>query len=434
MVEEYDPGAGATAAPNVRAPAARRRVFVLAALSILLVLWLAVVYEHGKLRQGPNGRAFGSDFAIYWTAAHMLKDGGNPYDHVLLYNTERSLLHRQSLPIMPTQSIPTALNPPLFFWALRPLTGLPFQPTAWAWILSMYALAAIGFLAALRYLGWTVYLLPCLLFLAMPQVVFAAFYGNVQGLMLAAVGCSLLLIKRYPLVAGILSSLAWLKPQVGLPIVLLLVLFHSPSRQRFLIGFSAAFACLFALALVATGWHSLTLWVSQLVQFHGNMAAQPNIVSLTSLYVLWAPSPVRLALEILSFGMACALTGLWWRRCRNTGPTPILSSGWLWGVWFLAVPYAHFPDEILLAVPILALLGRNGHRVAYGLSATVLYIMLFSTVLFPRTLSPVEVLSLPLLAVTVCLALGTRARWYREEQDAEPDSRTPKSAWQALSP
>jgi hypothetical protein len=348
----------------------------------------------------------------------MVRDGGNPYNHVLLYNTERSLLHRQGLPIMSVQSIPTGLNPPLFFWALQPLTGLPFQSAAWAWILAMYALAAVGFLAALRYLGWTVYLFPCLLFLAMPHVVFAAFYGNVQGLMFAAVACSLLLMKRYPVVAGMLSSLAWLKPQVGLPIVLLLALFHAPSRQRFLAAFSATVTCLFALTLVTTGWHSLTLWISELVQFHGNMAAQPNIVTLTSLYVLWAPLPVRLALEMLSLGIACTLTALWWWRRRKTDSTPILASGWLWGVWFLAVPYAHFADEILLAIPILALLGRNGHRVAYGLPATVLYVMLFSTVLFPRTLSPVEVLSLPLLAVTICLALSTRSPWYREEQDA----------------
>ncbi len=117
-------------------------------------------------------------------------------------------------------------NPPLFFWALEPLPSRPFQPVALAGILVLYLLSIDGFMAALYRFGWKRYTLAALCFILMPQVVLGMFNGNVIGLVFAGIGLSLALAPRYPALAGALLSVAWLKPPVALPIVLLIAAFH----------------------------------------------------------------------------------------------------------------------------------------------------------------------------------------------------------------
>lgn len=138
-------------------------------------------------------------------------------------------------------------NPPLFYWALEPLTALPFQRIAWAWIVAMYAYSAAGFVFALRFLGWSTWFIPAIVFLLLPETVTGALYGNVHGPVFAALSLSLLLMRRHPAIAGAVAALGWLKPQIVLPLVFVIIVFHCPHRKRMLVGFMSATALFRAL-------------------------------------------------------------------------------------------------------------------------------------------------------------------------------------------
>lgn len=381
----------------------------IAVLTGLLLLWISFFVADGAFSAGPNGKGFGGDFAMFLAGAQVLDSGGNPFDHTALYRVERRTLERQGLPILARAPLIRVGNPPLFFWALRPLTHLPFQPVALGWTLSMLLLSAVGFLAAARAVGLPWRVLPLCLFLLMPQTVTAAFYGNVVGMELAAVGCALLLLKRYPVTAGAVLTFAWLKPQVGLPIVMLVVLFHAPSRTRVLGGFLAGTVCMLVLTALLVSPDPIAWWVHGMTGYSGDMSLQPSLACLSGLYVRWAHAPLRLTLEILGLAGACSLTAVRWMRRSRESRTPIADLAWLWCVWFVASPYAHFPDEILLAVPLVASFARAHATGAYRWPALALYLLFLSLPLATWYPMQANLLALAVLGVALCLAQVRRS-------------------------
>ena len=382
----------------------RVRVFAgLAPLFLLLILWLWAFYSEGAFRGGPSGKAFGADWAMFVGAAQVMNEGGNPYDHIVLYRTEKALLAGQGLPITEKRPVVRVGNPPLFFWALRPLAGLPFRPVACTWMALLYALSAAGFLALLRYLGWSRRFVPLVVFLAMPQVVTGAFYGNVIGVCFAAIAFGLLCLNRRPLVAGALLSLAWLKPPVALPIVFLIILFHPRVRKQLVTGFVTATAGITALTILLTGTHSLQSWITGLLGYSRDMSIQPDVASLAGLYVRWAPSTVRVMLELLLLGSALAITAAFWRTRREYQDRTAVAIASLWCVWMLATPYAHFFDEMLLAFPMLVLVGKDAYRITWRLPAAATYFAFLSLMVMSATPFNVHLLPVPLLAVGVLL-------------------------------
>jgi hypothetical protein len=290
------------------------------------------------------------------------------------------------------------------------LTGLTFQPVALAWMFGLYLLSALGCVLCLRVLGWTAWLVPTALFLLLPQVVTGAFYGNVIGVVFAGIGGALAIARRHPLPAGALLAVAWLKPPVALPLALLIVLFHTGSRRATAAGFGIASLALLAVTLVTTGAGSLGIWVSGLLRYSRDMAIQPDVASLAGLYVRWAPTGVRLGVEALVLLAALALTALVWRLHRAKQMVPVAAVAWLWFVWFLATPYAHFFDEMLLTVAFLTLLGFNGRDLVRPMPALSLYLLFFSLLLISWTPYHAYLLALPLLVIAALLYVsGGRA-------------------------
>jgi hypothetical protein len=400
---------GEVTTPAVSGRAARLRTYrVLAPFFVLLLLWLWLFRSEGAFEGGPNGKAFEGDFAMFITAAQILKEGGNPYDHNLLFRREKAFLDRLGLPITQDRPVVRVGNPPLLFWAMEPLTRFGFQAAALAWLVLMYALSLAGFLGALAYLGWRRRLIPCFLFALMPQVLFGPFYGNIVCLVFAGLGCALAVLRRYPFLAGALCSVALIKPPVALPIVLLLLLFHPAQRARMLAGFIVALAALCAVTVLVLGLHVFELWAAALAGYSRDIQQSPDIASLSGLYVRSTGMVTRSTVQLATLGMAAAITAGWWWRRRSADELPLLGFAWLSFVWFLAAPYAHFFDEVLLTVPLLILFGRDGHRVAWRWSHRVLYLMLFSMNPFK-----VQLLALPLIAVTACLLIAGLDPRYR---------------------
>lgn len=351
---------------------------LVAALTAFLAGRVYVFVTSNVLLRGPTGAGFGADFAMFLGAAKVLALGGNPYNPAVLFASEHRMLAAQHLLMTKHVGLVRVGNPPLFFWLLQPLTRLPYQPVALVWILGMWSLAGLGLFAVLRYFGWRRKLLPCLLFLFTPQVLVGVTVGNVAPLVFAAVACSLLLLRRYPVAAGLTLGAVWLKPQIGLPIVGLIILFHSERPRSVVAGFLAGTVALIGLTLATVGPHVLVDWLHALQGYNRDIAHQVWVSSLASIYYTWAPMTLRIALIGLSLGLATVLTLACWWKCGATRPAPWTSVAWLWVVWFLVTPYAHIDDEIVLAIPVVAVLGRDARRLSQAVPAFALFLMLFS--------------------------------------------------------
>jgi hypothetical protein len=300
-------------------------------------------------------------------------------------------------------------NPPLFFWALEPLTDRDFGPVGIAWGIFLYALAAGGFLILLGHLGWRKRAVPVLIFLLMPQVFLGPFYGNVIELVFFVLAAAVALSRRYPYAAGSLLVFAWMKPPVALPIALLIILFHARDRVKVAGGFVGATLVALAATVAATGGHSLAMWIGGMLRYSRDITLEPDISSLAGLYVRSAGSNLRWGLGALGILSAIVLTVIVLRRSWPFTQAPALTIGWLWLVWFLVSPYGHFFDQILLTLPILAFMGRDGEFVTRRNQAVCLYLLFFSLVLIQWAPGGVQLLSLPLVVVAVALALESRS-------------------------
>jgi Glycosyltransferase family 87 len=327
----------------------------------------------------------------------------------LLYRTEHTLLLHQGIRTIEARPLVRAGNPPLFFWLLQPLSRLPFRTADLLWTIGMYTLSALGLLSALRALNWERWRVPTLLFLLMPQVVLSAYYGGATAIIFAGLGLTLLAARDQPFLAGMLATVGWLKPQLALPLVLIIGLFQVAARGRFFVGLLAGTAALLGATLATTGLESLHWWLQGLVGYSSTIAAQPNIASIAGLYVRSAGADLRLALSGVMLVVTGTLTAWWWWRTHaRRGLVPPQAWAWLWLAWFLATPYGHFPDEILLAYPVLALLGRNADLIAMPHSVVTLYLLLASLALFSWAPHGVQLLWLPLMVVCALAAWSAR--------------------------
>jgi hypothetical protein len=370
-------------------------------LCLQICLWVVLFAGAGLFRAGPNGKSLATDFAVFSGAADALRHGANPYNFRVLYAYERRLMVRQHLPVTTNVQNVRAGNPPLFYRALGPVADLPFRTVAVVWIVSLLAVSGAGLLATLRFFGWSHWAIPLVVFLLMPQVVLGACYGNVHGIIFAAVAGGLLLAPRYPIASGTILSLGWLKPQLALPLVALIILFHAPRPLRVLSGFAAASLVELVVSLVAVGPAMMLKWLHGLVSWSHSVGSEPNLASLVGLYAGWASDTARTVLTSLILAAAVVLTACAWWAERGESSTPFVRVAWLWCLWFLAAPFAHFPDEILLGIPVVALLGRDAFRISQPAPAMALYLCFFSLALFPTTALSVNFLSLIVLVLTV---------------------------------
>lgn len=398
-----------------RFPWFRKRA-VITPLLVLLAVWLWVVIEAAQVDGGPAGVGLASDFAIFYSASHLLAVHGNPYDPGQLYRAYTAILGSYHVPISANRGWVRVGNPPLFLWALEPLTKIPFRTVAWLWLGAMALASALGGLAALAAAGWTRRTVPLLVFLAMPQVIGGYFTGNVSPMVFLGLALSLAASRRFPFAAGALLGLAWLKPSVALPLVLLIVLFHTPGAKRAAAGFGMATCALILLSFAVLGPGSFVQWMNGLSAFSQSVGSQPEIAPLSGLYARWAPAGIRAGAEVVSLMVAAALTGWWWWRHRGK-ETTMLDTGWLWFAWFLAVPYAHINDVILIMPPVLAILGVNARRATWPLAAAVLYLLFIGVLALPFRV-PITIEPLELLAAGVCLAIAAHREGYRNHSES----------------
>jgi hypothetical protein len=383
---------------SARVPGGRRRTVVVTGLLVLLTAWAAIFLVTAHVPRGPIDTGLGGDFATFYSASSLLASGGNPYNQAALYARERALWHEQRLGRPKYESYVRAGNPPLFYWLIGPLTSLTYRQAAWIWIgLCLVALGG-GFLLVLAALDWSRQVVPLYAFMCMPQTLLAAYYANVDALVFCGFGAALWLRRRSPIAAGAALGVAWLKPQYGFPLAALVILFLVPKPWRAVAGLALMTAVGATLSLVTTGFASLQNWGSSLAGLSNHANLQPDIVSLPGLYVYSTTVSVQLVLGVALLLVAAVLTLWWWLRSRDSGGE-LAHSGWLWVVWLLATPLAHFHYEIMLAPAVLAVLGRNAVRLATWTGAALIFVLLISVLLFPTHRGHGDVQSLTLVVV-----------------------------------
>ena len=402
-------------------PIPRRRRITIIAFSAFVALWTLLFLASGSLQRGPNPNHLGGDYALLLSGAEVLQSGGNPYNQQVLYRAEKQLLRNDGMSAPRFDPYMRVGNPPWLFWAMGPLTGASFRASAKLWSLGMYFVLALGFLGCLIRMGWRRKWLPLLLFLTLPQTIYAAFYGNVDALVFAALAWSAALTRRRPLAAGVLLSVTFLKPQVALPGAVLIVLFLSPNRGRVIVGFIAATIVLFVLTLGTTGFESVGWWLQALTDYSQRLGVQPDIASLSGLYVYSAPDKLRIAFEAVSLVGVAAVTVVWWHR-RRSQVSSVLEVGWLWIAWFLATPFAHFHDEVVLTLPVLAIVGRDAAWLGRWPATLALYALLFSILVFPTSRAHTDFQSLTLVVVLACAV--AQLHWRTTGTDSPVESQS----------
>jgi hypothetical protein len=395
---------------------------------VLVGLWALLFVASGSLTRGPSPKNLGGDFALFLSGARVMGSGGNPYDQHVLYQNERQMLRRDGVRPPAFDPFMRVGNPPLLFWALQPLTKVSFGPIAIAWSATMYALCALAFLGCLSFLGWRRRWFPLVLYLAMPQTIYAAYYGNVDGLVVVGLGCSVAIVRRSPFAAGALLSLALLKPQVALAGAGLIMLFLSTARLRSIAGFFSATVLAFLLMLITTGSASIGWWLGALTRYSQRLGDQPDIASLSGLYVYSAADAVRVALGAASLLVAVAATVIWWWKRRAEGGGQPLDIAWLWIVWFLATPFAHFHDEVLLTLPVLAIAGTDGKWIGRWPGTVALYVLLLSILIFPTSRAHTDFQSITLIVVLAC-AVVQYTRYRHHTKDEAPPALAAEPGW-----
>ncbi len=331
----------------------------------------------------PREPALGLDFLLFYGTALTVRRGYSPYDAL---HRGQTLRH---LPLLsrPHQHMVAGLygNPPLFAWALTPLTHL--APTiayiVWAAILIIATFVSVlmlqrTFLPAARGASGRLPLYV-LLFTLSPASMYAYFMGQLAPLLLFGATLAIVALQRgggvqrcarcYIALAGLSLNVVWLKPHLLLPIVLIIGLLL-PRRHILLYigGFLGGSALCAILSIALLGRMVLLAWAQGLVAFGRSFGIQPGVSSLAGLY---QPTLGPTWSTVVSGGLV-VLWILFTRQlvlyARRRGIKPGEDNTWLRVIalalasWLLIVPYTHTPDLPLVALTLPALLGCAGER------------------------------------------------------------------------
>jgi hypothetical protein len=365
----------------------------------------------------PSPLGLASDFRLFYSAAALVRAGGDPYRHAAL-----ALVEQRTWPA-PGVAI-SYVYPPALAALLAPLSRLPFW-TAYV-VYSLLGLAAASATIALfaRRLGWR----HGGLLAAAVVTSWVGFSGLKVGqedmfLLAALLGALLLAWSDRALGAGLLMGFAWLKPDLLWPAVIFLGLALWPDRRavaRYLVGALATSAVMLGLSL-----RLLPQWLHAMTAFGGSIGYPPNRAEAGLVSWVDALPPgwhlgVGLASPLTWGIVLAALASLAW-----LGHQILASPRWaglsrerrlLWavslalGIWLLAAPDVH-PNDYLLLLPALVLvLGKDGASAGrLGPAATVL---LMATLPLPWHVPPV---GLTPVAVVVLIAVGAAA--FRRETE-----------------
>jgi len=224
----------------------RAYVFILAVLSI------AIAFAYVRLSSGvhdPLGRAVGTDFASFWTAARLVWDGdaAGPW----------SLARHQAAQLEmfgPKAGYAAFFYPPTYLLVCLPLAAAPYVVSLTLWLISTLGL----YVATVRaWVGraWPGDRFGWMAIFAFPAVLINAGHGQNGFLTAALFGTAALISARRPWLSGVLFGCLIIKPHLA---VLVPVFFILSGNWR---GFVAAGATAAALCLLSLAVFGPEAWI-----------------------------------------------------------------------------------------------------------------------------------------------------------------------------
>lgn len=324
---------------------------------LLVIFLVAMLIPYG--RQLVTSSTVGQDFRAFFAAATVVAHHGDPYNWPALAATEYQLY-----------DAPNRLEPgnpayyeflafpegPWLAYGLVPLTNLPWQVAyaIYATLLGL-VLLAVSWLT-FTMLGWSYRRAAlgaaCTLLCAVGFI--NLFMGQVSVIVFAALIAGWWLARhRRPFLGGAVLVLVWLKPNIGLPLALVLALLEPAVARRMMSGFVVASAAAFGLMAAIMGLRFLE-WPLQVPRmWQAVQGLQPDIASVESFYYPGLHGWVKTAALLVTLVAAVAY-GVWAMRCAPDAHSRGLT---LLIIWLFALPFVQSYDLILLLPVIILLLG-----------------------------------------------------------------------------
>jgi hypothetical protein len=322
-------------------------------LLVLFLLLMMVAY----VRQVISSPTLAQDFRVFYAAASLVAEGADPYSWPALADRENALYNapHNLTPADPTHYYYFLAYPegPWLAFGLAPLSRLPWQ-LAYAIYAVLIGLAmAAGAYAVFWVLRWRPPLRPIVTacVLLSPIGFINLFMGQVSALVFSAFALAWALARRYPIPAGLLLTLIWLKPNIGLPLPIVAALLEPRQARRLLGSFAVGSAVAFGVATIWLG-SAFFEWPLQVPRMWAAVQGpQPDIASIESFYYPGLSGLAKTLSLVVSL-IAAVLYAVWAMR-RAAGP---LQRGLtLLLVWMCALPFVQSYDMILL-LPVLAVL------------------------------------------------------------------------------
>jgi hypothetical protein len=317
-------------------------------------LW---VNSGAMYRSDRMGEPVGADFTLFWAASYLSLNG-NPaqvYDFSHLQALEQQLFG-------PAVGLPWPY-PPTFLLMVLPFSLLPYLTSLAIWLAATLALFLI--------IMWRIgpHPLIFLLTLAFPGTFINFICGQNGFLSAALLGGGLLLLDRFPLVAGLLLGLLCFKPHLALLVpVALLAGRHWKALLGSLLsalGLSVASVSVFGWTVWVAFWHNLPFALKLLGDDTAPWQKMPSVFAA----IMFMGGGVLLAWILQATVMIVVVAAVVWVWARGVSPAmrnSILILGLL-----LFPPHIFNYDLAMLALP-LAWLGWEGYRKRYLLGEPIL--------------------------------------------------------------
>ncbi len=303
----------------------------------------------------PYGLA--DDWRVFYAAAQVISQGGNPYDSTIMHVAEQAAQHYASV----QPSLDDFTDLPVVGLALRAFTWLPYWWSYAVFTGTGIAVAGLALWAWLRELGWSragLWLVAALLSWPLLLGVFA---GQFDLLMLGGLVASLILMRRdAPWLAGLCMAVVLLKPHILWPLPLLLGAAWVADPQR-LWRFAAA-ATLVLVGGAGAGFvlvaHSADFFPHVLGFDSRVTSGQPDLSGIPGLFA-HLPQGALIG-DVVAIAGALGVFGLALLAVRDprlrglAAPQRSLIPLAGLALWLACTPYAHPNDDVLL-FPLLAM-------------------------------------------------------------------------------
>lgn len=374
---------------------------------------------YGLAHLVPGSADFAGDYRVFYSAGLMVRTGADPYHLDGLIRVEQAVRHLY----LPAKDLRSGFAyMPILALALVPFTLISFWPS-FAVFTAVLAIATFwaGWSLAAK-LGWPVPQSAGLTALLVWPTLWSLLEGQWDGLLLAGtVGIILLRVRDKGFAAGVLCTLTWVKPQLLLPLTILVAISFWPQRKstlKVLLGFFlgslllAGVQELLVPQLVGPWWTYLNHFAQRIPETQGAMA---NLDGLTrdlpkSLGVTDALTG-GFDLAVLSVTVAVAGgISIWLAWCRTKcvsqwlyGPeASVFAVALPLGVWLVGTPYDHVNDLVLMVPLLLLLVWPGGSKLgpAWALAAAVC----FGILPFVEAYLGFRVVLSPFAGIAICCA------------------------------